>query len=340
MEIQSIPLEHRTFAGKVRPWRVRKLQALALADAYRHLGEEKRAARVAACANRLQFSVFKRDGATYRKLVRTELCRDRLCPLCQGQRSRKLYFRLAEVYEQYRLANRSSQAALLTLTIPNVNGAGLPEAVSELLLGFRRLWRRKKFKNANKAWFRALEVTVNREQKTFHPHIHVVVMLHPHYFKTDRDIYMTTDEWRRIWRSCMRRYDIKVVDIRRIRPRKVSRKRYARTRDVLIEVTKYATKPDDLFRWNGDKFVCDPAAIAALHKALSGRRLVSLGGLFRKISRSISAGDLEADDDLLEQDTDIPSDANEITLETYYWTTCRPRNHADYLLGDRDARPA
>ena len=73
----------------------------------------------------------------------------------------------------------------LTLTVPNCTGYDLPETIDNLQYGFRRLLQMKKFKNAVKGYFKALEVTINKKRfctAMYHPHYHVILAVDKSYF--------------------------------------------------------------------------------------------------------------------------------------------------------------
>lgn len=113
-------------------------------------------------------------------------CRNRFCLNCQI---------LINAYHAYRLKPILSDFEkegyipyMLTLTVPNCNYADLRKTIKKMNEAFNKLF--KKFNADDRRGFgprfikihgsiKVLEVTVNKDEKTFHPHFHVLVLLMP-----------------------------------------------------------------------------------------------------------------------------------------------------------------
>lgn len=99
-------------------------------------------------------------------------CNDRLCPLCAWDRSRIARRRIKAMFD------RLTHPALITLTIPNIpmfDRKNRPLRKHHFSL-FRH--RVKQFIGRHKAWILggvySLETTFNRQQKTWHIHVHIL----------------------------------------------------------------------------------------------------------------------------------------------------------------------
>ena len=96
-----------------------------------------------------------------------------LLPMKNGhawRRSLKIAYHNKLIVEE---ANRRYHCAwlFLTLTVRNVEGGELRQTISDMMKGFNRLTKYKRFDAAVLGYFRALEITKNHEEHTYHPHI-------------------------------------------------------------------------------------------------------------------------------------------------------------------------
>lgn len=124
-----------------------------------------------------------------------------------------------------------------------------------------------------KGWFRALEVTYNEGERTFHPHFHVLINVPPSYFSGK--YYLSQPMWMRLWRESLDVSYDPVVDVRRVRSSRANTKN-ALTRAIL-EVCKYPMKMSDL------NSIMRHDAFLSFEKALFKRRLVAFGGTLKNL---------------------------------------------------------
>ena len=119
--------------------------------------------RIASCQS--QCVVFKPACCGSRPVAVPIGCDHRLCPLCNAKRLQHFRAPVREIVE------KMENPTLLTLTIPNVQ-----ELERQTFVQLRGSW--KEFARANKEHVRgglyAIECTYNREEKTWHPHVHVL----------------------------------------------------------------------------------------------------------------------------------------------------------------------
>lgn len=313
-------LHHITPSGKHRQWRKHRLQSIALAAAYQRLGKgyQKKAERVFTCARRIDFTK-RSEGELGQMVVGRFGCKDRLCPGCQSSRARKNFMELMALYQQYQIAYPADQAAMLTLTMPNVSIATMKEDITALLTGFRKLSRRTAFERAVRAWFRALEVSYNRTTGLYHPHIHALLLFPPHYFDKRHNLYLNHPQWLKIWQQVMRRPDIKHLDIRMLKPHPAStgQKTPHGMGKAIAEIAKYATKPADIFIPHGNGFTVEENIIFALAYTLKHRRLIAFSKVFRELRRERAFVETESETD----NTDV-----------YLWLEQPDVQAADYYL--------
>lgn len=229
--------------------------------------------RLEQCSTYLE---FRREKSTKKyKLINTNLCRVRLCPLCAYKRSLSVYHNTADIIKYINEKYSRSKYLFLTLTIRNVAGSELSNAIDNLTRAWQNMSKQKRIKNVVLGTVRSIEITYNKRRNTFHPHLHV--LLH-----TTSDIYagrnyISQAEFADRWRSAAGIDYQPVVDIRQIR--------HNSGREI-AEIAKYSVKP---LEW--DK--CAEAVIVTLDDVLHKRHLLSLSGTMREAKKQLKIDDLE-----------------------------------------------
>lgn len=288
--------------GKERPWKPKKVCSLMLADCFQRLGQNKRAMRVRFCSSQLAFAVNTETGE--KRLHSADFCRERLCPMCAWRKSLKCFQEVSRVMDAAQQEQANLVPIFLTLTLKNCTGEDLDGTLDTVFQGWHRLINNKRMKRIFKGWFRALEVTYNKEADTFHPHIHAILMVDKGYFK-GKD-YMTTAEWVKAWRkACRLSYD-PVCDIRKVKG----------GNKAIKEVSKYTVKDSDFI--SEDKDLTDKL-VAILSKALRYRRLYAFGGVLKDIAKRLGA-DRPDEGDLIhvDEDGELRTDVGQMIV-VYRW---------------------
>ena len=309
-------LQDKSSTGRIRPWAKHKTDSIELAGVYRHLGGDRydrKADRLLLCGNYLEFNVHRDDKGAISdmKVVKTHSCRVRLCPLCGWRRSVKIQMHTAAIM---RHIPSDHEYILLTLTVPNVAAQGLSGAIDNLLMGFNRLSKYKRFLGAVKGWYRGLEVTHNTNRKsksfdTYHPHIHAILVVNKSYFNS-RD-YVSRDEWLSLWRKATGDTRITQVDVRKIKPKAG----HDDVRGAVCEAVKYTVKSDDYLHWD---MALAASAVAALDVALANRRLVAYGGIMKDLHARLNLDD-EIDGDLTNLSGDDTAGDDKTETICYYF---------------------
>ena len=286
-------------SGKERPWQKNKLLSVAISNSYFSLSELKKYGTIIAfCGNYLKFGSCV-DVEHGKKLIEAYFCKARLCVMCQWRKSLVIRKQVLDLVHWHREKYSTDIPLLLTLTVVNVSGDELVRMVDRMNVAWRRLVQRRVIKRAVRSWFRALEITYNQERQDFHPHFHILLMVPKSYFDTRRDLYVSQQEWLRLWKLSMRDDRITQIDIRTIKARKVGT-----LESLAAEVAKYATKPSSYVQENSNGLLeASPSIVEGLHYALKGRRLVGFGGLFKQIREEKKMVDVE-EADLIHIDED------------------------------------
>lgn len=229
--------------------------------------------RLEQCSTYLEFRREKSSGKY--KLINTNLCRVRLCPLCAYKRSLAVYHNTADIIKTINEKYNRSKYLFLTLTIKNVPGSQLSSALDDLTRGWQNLAKQKRIKNAFLGTIRSIEITYNKRTNTYHPHLHILA-------HTTNDIYagrnyISQAEFAERWQSAAGIDYQPVIDVRRLR--------HNNGREV-AEIAKYSVKP---LEW--DK--CAESVIITLDNVLHKRHLLSLSGTMREAKRDLKIADIE-----------------------------------------------
>lgn len=232
------------------------------------------------------------------RLAASNLCRERLCPMCQWRRSLRVYGQVQKILD--RLQPDGYAYLHLVLTIPNCKGDDLRQQIrwlywrSSSLFGDRlyrkgdQLGKKCHFKRAFCGVLRALEVTYNRERDDYHPHLHCLVAVRPSYF-TGRDYYSRA-RLQTLWTGYSAPlYGLDPLTLFQVY---VARIREDERDNAVAEVAKYAVKPFHAeLDLDGYKRV-----LPVLHHALHGCRLLQLYGCIADAARELRI-DLDNDEE-------------------------------------------
>lgn len=294
-------LVDKTKSGKERNWKGKKQRSLLTADHFETAGLHSKAERMKDCAEQL---VFKYTGEVL-KLYQAWFCKVRLCPMCNWRRSLKIAYHNKRIVETVN-ERENVRWLFLTLTVKNVDAESLSETISAMFKAFNGMTRRKAFKTSVKGYFRALEVTKNRDPEsesfgTYHPHFHVLLCVPPSYFTKN---YIKQSEWTSLWQKAMKVDYKPIVHIQKVKPKESlselgtyekKLKQAIREQDAILEVSKYPVKDTDVIK--GNKVTEENIeTVLALDNALAYKRLIGYGGLLKQIHKELNLGDPEDGD--------------------------------------------
>ena len=265
------------------------------------------------CANYLEFKLF--DDNT-KKLYNANFCRVRLCPMCNWRRSKKIFGQVSRIIGKLDETEKYDYI-FLTLTLKNCKSYDLEYNIDLISKSFNNMFRiNKKIKNICKGYFRAIEVTLNKKDKEYHPHIHCIIVVDKNYFKRSNKDYITTKEWSNIWKHYLNIDYFPVVDIR-----KVKSKNYKYS--GIAEISKYSVKSKDIIIYKKNGFLNEELTdfnIFILHNALKNKRLVSFGGIMKILHKELNLEDINNDNvDLLNTDVDDDDNILNYIILKYKW---------------------
>lgn len=229
-------------------------------------------------------------------LVDAWFCRNRLCPMCQWRRSRKLCAQIRQIVD-YLAGQAKYRYVFMTLTIKNCSGEELSEKIDLLFAGWKRLLWCPEFNYRQpdcsvKGFYRALEITYNKDPEsknfdTYHPHLHILFAVTPSYFNGQN--YCSYERLREIWRKSARLDYDPQVGIEAVNERDPEQMGKA-----VAEVGKYTVKSNDFII--PDNWDLSTEVAETLYNAMFGRRLVTFGGVMRDAHKALHLEDIEKAD--------------------------------------------
>lgn len=206
--------------------------------------------------------------------LKTYFCGSRWCACCGAIRSAKAWHAYGPSVEAF------TEPMLLTLTIPNVKGSRLRQAVRDMHHEIRNITRSVRREVGEIKFIRTTEVTYSKVRDDMHPHLHLLV-----------ETKKVADLIRRGW---LARYPT---------ARGVGQDMRRADRAAMAEIWKYATKLiTDTKDEDGSRSVVPPEKLDEIFTALRGLRLMSAVGI-----RSLTGKDATNDEQELELDTSTPA---------------------------------
>ena len=208
------------------------------------------------------------------KLYKSNLCKNRFCPVCAWRKARKDALGLS-LMMQYVKQEESKSFIFLTLTTPNVTAEHLEDEIQNYNHAFQKMFKRKKIKSIAKGYVRKLEVTYNAERDDYHPHFHVLIAVNKSYF-TDKRYYISQQEWLDLWRDVTGISEITQVQVQKIRQN---------NNKELYEMAKYSGKDSD--------YLINQKVFDAFYKSLKGKQVLVYSGLFKEARKKLKNGELD-----------------------------------------------
>ena len=239
------------------------------------------------------FLLFARKHDNKLKLARANFCKSRICNMCNWRRSLKLFGQVSQVIEAIKGKGIKVRYLFLTLTVKNCKSDKLTETINQLNAGFRLLVRNDKKNKPTKiacnllGYMKAIEVTYNTKDDTYHPHIHCILAVRPSYFKSGN--YMKHEDVQLLWQKCLNIDYAPQVNIKAIKAGNSTPK-------AIAELAKYPTKIATVLSVPPDK---QKEVLYTLASAIKGRRLITFGGLFKDIKAELNLIDVEKDNNLV-----------------------------------------
>lgn len=275
-------MEYYTMGQLGCQWTRLKRANVKLAHAMRRVGD-RRWGTVLQCAREATVRYCPSCGRAHAQ--GTNCCRHRLCPICQVRRSRKLAHQAIDAAHWLATEGKLDgvRMGLVTLTQRNVPADLLPGMIDSMLNALTRMRHNRTVRRYLVGSARNIEITYNQQVRTYHPHVHIIVMLAP----GAPDEMLTSAYWRALWGDLMRLDYDPVCDARELRDQD----------KAVCEVSKYVCKSLEILEGLTEDLL--PQVVAALNAALTGRRLVAYTGIWAEARRHLKQRD---EDDVSDSD--------------------------------------
>ncbi|WP_053020034.1 protein rep [Staphylococcus haemolyticus] len=208
------------------------------------------------------------------KLHKSNLCKNRFCPMCAWRKARKDALGLS-LMMQYIKQSEDKQFIFLTLTTPNVTSEHLESEIKDYNKAFKKMMERKKVKSITKGYVRKLEITYNKKRDDYNPHFHVLIAVNKSYF-TDKRYYISQKEWLNLWRDVTGNDEITQVHVQKIKQN---------NNKELYEMAKYSGKDSD--------YLVNQKVFDTFYKSLKGKQILVYSGLFKEARKKLKNGDLD-----------------------------------------------
>lgn len=304
-------LQDFSSTGREKPWIMHKQENLRLVEIYKMTKEKKlnlisdsRLFDLEHCADTL---LFMQNAEGKKKLKSANFCRLRLCPMCQWRRSLKMFGQVKKITDKILESDKSIRFIFGTFTIKNCDVQNLETCINILNNKFLYLVSKnktfapaKKLKQNLLGYLKAVEVTYNTQDKTYHPHLHVIFAVRPNFFAGKQN-YMTKKEWINLWQQALGVDYKPQTDIRAIK---------SGTAKAVAEVAKYPVKTAPILSLPDDEAV---EVLKTLTLSLHKKRFVAYGGIFKTIKQELKLTDVETDKDLVNTDIEQQERFNAVT---------------------------
>ncbi|HAR6925526.1 protein rep [Staphylococcus haemolyticus] len=208
------------------------------------------------------------------KLHKSNLCKNRFCPMCAWRKARKDALGLS-LMMQYIKQSEDKQFIFLTLTTPNVTSEHLESEIKDYNKAFKKMMERKKVKSITKGYVRKLEITYNKKRDDYNPHFHVLIAVNKSYF-TDKRYYISQKEWLNLWRDVTGNDEITQVHVQKIKQN---------NNKELYEMAKYSGKDSD--------YLINQKVFDTFYKSLKGKQILVYSGLFKEARKKLKNGNLD-----------------------------------------------
>lgn len=258
----------------VNRWREYKICANAIGEAVMKskLDDRLKAKAIAinGCSSFLLFAENKTTGE--KKFKRTFLCRQRLCPICQWRRASRQRYDLIEIVDQV----SESDFLFITLTAKNCDGEELRETIKWMNDSFYKFYKNRLNNERKKGfcsgYYKQIEVTCNKDDNTYHPHIHVLAAIDKSYYNRNR---IKLEEWQLLWQKYLGIEYLPRVKVKSVK----------KGEEELLRICSYITKANVYV--NGDDADFTAERFELMDRQLRNLRMFATGGVFEKARKRL-----------------------------------------------------
>lgn len=277
--LQNLAL--KTQSKTVKKILYKKAENARIINNMRSLGWDNKAKIILECGTYLELQI---DNAGNEKVTASNFCRERMCQVCAWRRQLKFLATTVPALEAIAIDKKQEcKYIFLTLTVKSVKGNYLYKTISDIMTAYDRFTKRRELKKYVLGTIRSLEVTYNAETETYHPHLHILMLMSETYFSN----IINTAKFSAMWKESLRVNYSPIVYVETIKDKNgVSNTEEAKTKATL-EVIKYAVKMKD---------VCiSPETTRVISNALKSRRLIAFTGIINEYRKRMFGKDADLD---------------------------------------------
>lgn len=228
-------------------------------------------------------SFIATESKEIHKLIGSNACKLRFCPICDWRKARKDAFMIYTMMKAIQ-AEQKYEFIFLTLTTPNVVGDDLKSEIDRFNKSFHKLFKRRNVMRSVKGYIRKLEVTHNTLADTYNPHFHVILAVNRSYF-TDKNYYISQKKWLEMWRECTGMTGVTENGTDEITQLHIKKVQGLKEDNTISEVAKYSVKSFEMS--NSEK------VFNYFYDSLRGRQLITFHGVFKDYRQKFKSGELD-----------------------------------------------
>ena len=274
----------------------------------------QRSERLMSCGTFLKLNI--NEGVA--EIKSGNFCRDKFCALCQKIKSVKRYSQMLTVLNHLRkeglIYSKNSHIiiGMVTVTQRNVPLEELEEELKAISTATKRMTQSKQWKDSILGYAKNLEITFNSKARTYHPHIHFLVVW-------DKDKSLTSADIQRLWKRSLRLQYFPQCDIEEAYSCEV-REAFGSSADlsnIISECMKYSIKTAK----KNEKPLYDELSVsefAEFIRILKGKRFISYSGILAETRLLLKIQDEDTDKNMnfvLDTGIELPTQAHEIILQ-------------------------
>jgi len=279
------PQEEKSITQTLEKWYQKRAKRDIIGKKMISAGYKARGWAILKCGNRMAVEVCENCG---RHNVRsTNLCRDKLCPVCRWRLSLRRYAEMVQTCDIMRASAPDLRYKFMTLTVKNCAPEDLDSTLRAMASAWNRITQRKFFKQAVEGTARSVEITYNKKTGEVHPHYHVIIALHPTCTAAETEGLRNLSQ---MWQRALKVTYGPIVDVRDIEDKGITDISAA-----VCETFKYAVK---------DKTLEDMPlkAFSAMVAGINGKRMTSFSGIFKRTRTYLGFNDA---DEVQDEDAEL-----------------------------------
>lgn len=273
------------FNRKINKFTEKKKISMKIAEKLIKIGEYRRANRMKECSTQILFDTCPCCG---KKIITgANLCRDKLCPVCNWRLSLKRYSDMVKTIRGLGEKEQDYDFYFFTLTVRNPSPDRLKEELKHMSESWDRFMLRRPIRRILKGWARSVEITYNKKEDSFHPHYHVI-------FVVNKGERLEKEYLKQCWKESARLNYTPQVDLTEIYP-KADTEVQDNICNAVLETYKYTVKSKDVIDMPINSF-------REFAYAIKSKRMVAFGGIIKQIRADMKISDKDEPEERIEVD--------------------------------------